>query len=162
MTADNLPENPPHTASPSPPKRERLPDTRRAITHTFRIQDQQGYIMVGLYPDGRPGELFIKMAKQGSTISGLMDTIGVLTSLALQYGVPPQTLAHKFAYMRFEPSGWTGRPELPHAHSIVDYIFRWLGLTFGDGAGASCERAEQIETAAPEALPDDDEPPALQ
>lgn len=149
MTADNFSENLPHTASPSPPKRERLPDTRRSITHTFRIQDQQGYIMVGLYPDGRPGELFIKMAKQGSTISGLMDTIGVLTSLALQYGVPPQALSDKFAYTRFEPSGWTGHAELPHAHSIVDYIFRWVGLTFGD----TVRRDEGMEHIETETLP---------
>ena len=104
-------------------------------------------ITVGLYPDGRPGELFIKMAKQGSTISGLMDTIGVLTSLALQYGVPVQTLADKFAYMRFEPSGWTSHRELRHAHSLVDYISRWLGLTFDE---RSCRPQEEVAPAGDE------------
>ena len=124
-------------AGTSTPRRERLPDTRQSVTHKFRIKQHEGYVIVGLYPDGRPGEVFIKMAKQGSTISGLMDTIGILTSLALQYGVPPQALADKFAYMRFEPSGRTGHPELRHAHSIVDYIFRWLGITFGAGNSPS-------------------------
>ena len=141
MSADTPVSDAP--ATPATPKRERLPDTRQSITHKFMVRDQEGYITVGLYPDGRPGELFIKVAKQGSTISGLMDTIGVLTSLALQYGVPPQTLADKFAYMRFEPSGRTGHRELRHAHSVVDYIFRWLGLTFGQGAGRACEDVEQ-------------------
>lgn len=140
MSADNLTDCP--SVARPPPCRQRLPDTRQSITHKFNIHQNEGYIIVGLYPDGRPGELFIKMAKQGSTISGLVDTIGVLTSLALQYGVPVQTLADKFAYMRFEPSGRTSHRELRHAHSVVDYIFRWLGLTFGED---SCR---QFETAA--------------
>lgn len=147
MSADTLTNGPP--AAPPLPRRQRLPDTRRSITHKFNVREHEGYITVGLYPDGRPGELFIKMAKQGSTISGLADTIGVLTSLALQYGVPPQTLADKFAYMRFEPSGQTSHPELRHAHSVVDYIFRWLRLTFGENA--SCEEAVQLETVLPHA-----------
>jgi ribonucleoside-diphosphate reductase alpha chain len=137
MSVETL--SPSEAAATCPPRRERLPDTRQSITHKFNVQDNEGYVTVGLYPDGRPGELFIKMAKQGSTISGLMDTIGVLTSLALQYGVPVQTLADKFAYMRFEPSGWTSHRELRHAHSLVDYIFRWLGLTFGEGSGRLSE-----------------------
>jgi ribonucleoside-diphosphate reductase alpha chain len=83
-----------------------------------------------LFPDGRPGELFVKIAKEGSTLSGLADAIGVLASLALQYGVPVEALAKKFEYMRFEPSGWTKNGEIPRAHSIVDYIFRWMGLQF--------------------------------
>jgi ribonucleoside-diphosphate reductase alpha chain len=141
------------TLSPSaavascPPRRERLPDTRQSITHKFNVQENEGYITVGLFPDGRPGELFIKMAKQGSTISGLMDTIGVLTSLALQYGVPVQTLADKFAYMRFEPSGWTNHRDLRHAHSLVDYIFRWLALKFGED---SSRPNEQVAPASDE------------
>ncbi len=114
------------------PRRERLPDTRKSITHKFSISGNEGYFTVGLYPDGRPGELFIKMAKQGSTISGLVDTIGVLTSLALQYGVPVESLADKLSYMRFEPSGWTGSEDIHRAHSVSDYIFRWLGLQFSD------------------------------
>jgi len=132
MSAETLAHS--SAAARCPPRRERLPDTRQSVTHKFNINQHEGYLIVGLFPDGRPGEVFIKMAKQGSTISGLVDTIGVLTSMALQYGVPPQTLAEKFAYMRFEPSGLTSHPELRHAHSVVDYIFRWLGLTFGDGS----------------------------
>ena len=107
--------------------RERLPDTRRSMTHKFEVAQHQGYITVGFYEDGRPGEVFIKIAKHGSTISGLLDTIAVLTSLALQYGVPVAALAHKFEFTRFEPSGWTKNPELRHVNSLVDYIFRWLG-----------------------------------
>jgi ribonucleoside-diphosphate reductase alpha chain len=94
------------------------------------VGDHEGYLIVGLFEDGRPGELFLKMEKQGSAVSGLMDTIGVLTSLALQYGVPVEALARKFEYMRFEPSGWTENESIRHAHSITDYIFRWLGLRF--------------------------------
>jgi ribonucleoside-diphosphate reductase alpha chain len=112
------------------PMRARLLDTRDSITHKFSISGHEGYFTVGLYDDGRPGELLIKMAKQGSTMSGLMDTIGVLTSLALQYGVPAETLARKFEQMRFEPSGWTRNAEIRNATSVVDYVFRWLGITF--------------------------------
>jgi ribonucleoside-diphosphate reductase alpha chain len=112
------------------PKRQRLPDTRWSLTHKFSVDGQEGYIIVGLFDDGRPGEVFIKMAKQGSTISGLTDTVGVLTSIALQHGVPIDLLARKFEYMRFEPSGWTSNDEIRQAHSVTDYIFRWLGLQF--------------------------------
>lgn len=119
-----------------PARRERLPETRKSITHKFTIDGHEGYLTIGLYPDGRPGELFLKMAKQGSTVAGLVDTIGVLTSLALQYGVPPAALAEKFAFTRFEPSGRTANPEIRIAHSVVDYIFRWIGQTFVEGFGA--------------------------
>jgi ribonucleoside-diphosphate reductase alpha chain len=112
------------------PVRIRLPDTRHSITHKFSISGHEGYFTVGLFDDGRPGELFIKMSKQGSTMSGLMDTIGVLTSLALQYGVPIEALARKFQFMRFEPAGTTHHIELGDAYSVVDYVFRWLGITF--------------------------------
>ena len=112
------------------PVRQRLPDTRRSVTHKFNISGHEGYITVGLFADGRPGELFLKMAKEGSTLSGLADTIGVLTSIALQYGVPVETLAQKFERVKFEPSGWTQNPEIRHAHSVVDYVFRWLGMQF--------------------------------
>jgi ribonucleoside-diphosphate reductase alpha chain len=98
---------------------------------------------VGLFPDGRPGEVFIKIAKHGSTISGLVDTIAVLTSLALQYGVPLDALVRKFAFTRFEPSGWTNNPEIANAKSIVDYVFRWLGTVF-------CEAADQTAEASHE------------
>lgn len=110
--------------------RSRLPATRQSVTHKFNIDGHEGYITVGLFEDGRPGELFIKMAKQGSTMSGLADAVGVLTSLALQYGVPVEALARKFEYVQFEPSGWTKNEEIQHAHSVVDYIFRWMGLRF--------------------------------
>jgi ribonucleoside-diphosphate reductase alpha chain len=115
------------------PARHRLPDTRRAITHKFDIAGHEGYITVGLYEDGSPGELFITMAKEGSTIGGLMDTIGTLVSLAFQYGVPIETLVKKFAHQRFEPSGFTKNPDIPIAKSITDYLFRWLGCQFIPG-----------------------------
>jgi ribonucleoside-diphosphate reductase alpha chain len=112
------------------PVRQRLPNTRESVTHKFNIGGYEGYLTVGLFEDGRPGELFVKMAKQGSTMAGLMDAIGVLTSLTLQYGVPVDTLARKFQYMRFEPSGTTHNPDLGDAASVVDYVFRWLGVRF--------------------------------
>jgi ribonucleoside-diphosphate reductase alpha chain len=115
------------------PARHRLPDTRQAVTHKFDIAGHEGYITVGLFEDGSPGELFITMAKEGSTIGGLMDTIGTLVSLSLQYGVPLETLAKKFAHQRFEPSGFTKNPDIPIAKSITDYLFRWLGVQFIPG-----------------------------
>ena len=115
------------------PARHRLPDTRRAVTHKFDIAGHEGYITVGLYEDGSPGELFITMAKEGSTIGGLMDTIGTLVSLAFQYGVPLETLVKKFAHQRFEPSGFTKNPDVPIAKSITDYLFRWLACQFIPG-----------------------------
>lgn len=118
------------TGPVAPPilRRERLPETRDSITHKFEVAQHEGYITVGFYEDGRPGEVFVKIAKHGSTISGLLDTIAVLTSLALQYGVPIEVLARKFEFTRFEPAGWTKNPELRHVNSLVDYLFRWLGL----------------------------------
>jgi ribonucleoside-diphosphate reductase alpha chain len=115
------------------PIRRRLSDTRPAITHKFDIAGHEGYLTVGLYDDGQPGELFITMAKEGSTIGGLMDTIGTLTSMSLQYGVPLETLLRKFAHQRFEPSGFTKNPEIRNASSIIDYVFRWLALQFVPG-----------------------------
>jgi ribonucleoside-diphosphate reductase alpha chain len=115
------------------PVRHRLPDTRQAVTHKFDIAGHEGYITVGLYEDGSPGELFITMAKEGSTIGGLMDTIGTLVSLSLQYGVPLETLVKKFAHQRFEPSGFTKNPDIPIAKSITDYLFRWLACQFIPG-----------------------------
>lgn len=112
------------------PQRNRLPDTRRSITHKFSIAGHEGYITVGLYEDGSPGEVFIRMAKMGSTVRGLVDTIAVLSSLALQYGVPVEDLARKFQNTRFEPSGHTKNPEIVTASSITDYIFTWLSQTF--------------------------------
>lgn len=115
------------------PRRERLPDTRRSITHKFSIAGHEGYITVGLYDDGRPGELFITMAKEGSTIGGLMDCFGTAVSMSLQYGVPLEVYVGKFSHTRFEPMGHTKNPDIRIAKSIVDYIFRWLGITFIPG-----------------------------
>ncbi len=110
--------------------RRKLPDERRALTHKFSIDGHEGYITVGLYEDGQPGEIFLVMAKEGSTISGLMDAFATAISLALQYGVPLKVLVDKFTHTRFEPSGFTKNPEIPIAKSIIDYIFRWLGSKF--------------------------------
>ncbi len=115
------------------PLRHRMPDTRMSLTHRFEIAGHEGYITVGLYEDNQPGELFITMSKEGSTIGGLMDTVGTLTSIALQYGVPLESLVKKFAYQRFEPSGFTKNPDIRNATSITDYVFRWLACQFIKG-----------------------------
>jgi ribonucleoside-diphosphate reductase alpha chain len=115
------------------PLRHRLPDTRKAVTHKFDIAGHEGYLTVGLFADGQPGEVFITMAKEGSTIGGLMDSIGTLTSMALQYGVPLEALVKKFAHQRFEPSGFTKNPEVRNASSITDYVFRWMAFRFIPG-----------------------------
>ncbi len=120
------------SASPRPMRR-RMSDTRWSITHKFDIAGHEGYLTVGLFDDKGPGELFITMAKEGSTIGGLMDTIGTLVSLSLQYGVPIEAMVKKFAHARFEPSGFTKNQDIPVAKSIVDYIFRWLGNQFVPG-----------------------------
>ena len=112
------------------PQRRKLPDERQALTHKFSINGNKGYLTVGLFEDGMPGELFIVMAKEGSTISGLMDSFATAISIALQYGVPLQTLINKFTHTRFEPSGFTNNPEIPMAKSIMDYIFRWMASKF--------------------------------
>ncbi|MFZ0912850.1 MAG: hypothetical protein WBQ76_04610 [Candidatus Korobacteraceae bacterium] len=113
--------------------RRRLPDERRALTHHFSVGGQEGYLTVGVYDDGLPGEIFLTMSKQGSTISGLMDSFATAVSLALQHGVSLEVLCSKFTHVRFEPSGWTGNPKIGFAKSIVDYIFRWLELKFLTG-----------------------------
>ncbi|MCO8123041.1 vitamin B12-dependent ribonucleotide reductase [Stieleria sp. TO1_6] len=112
------------------PRRERLPDTRTSITHKFTIAGHEGYLCVGQYPDGRPGEVFITMAKEGSTVGGIMDSFGTALSIALQYGVPLEVLVNKFSHTRFEPMGHTSNKDIRIAKSVVDYIARWLGLTF--------------------------------
>jgi len=112
--------------------RRKLRDERHSITHKFDIAGHEGYITVGMYDDGAPGEIFVSMSKQGSTISGLMDSFATAISYALQYGVPLQFLVDKFAHMRFEPSGFTKNPQIPYAKSIVDYLFRWLASKFLD------------------------------
>ena len=120
-------------AAAARPRRERLPDTRQSITHKFSVGGHEGYINVGLYPDGRPGELFLTMAKEGSTVGGMMDAFGTAISMSLQYGVPLEVLVNKFSHMRFEPMGYTTNPDIKLARSVVDYIFRWLGNMFLPG-----------------------------
>jgi ribonucleoside-diphosphate reductase alpha chain len=116
------------------PYRRRLPDTRASVTHKYEIDgNYEGYLTVGLYDDGKPGELFVTMAKEGSIVGGLMDTVGTLVSMGLQYGVPVEIFVDKFTYTRFEPSGFTKNPDIPIARSVVDYIFRWLGIRFIPG-----------------------------
>jgi ribonucleoside-diphosphate reductase alpha chain len=119
----------------APPRavRHKLQEERAALTHKFKVGDHEGYITVGLYPDGDPGELFITMAKEGSTVSGLMDSFALAVSLALQHGVPLKLFCEKFAHTRFEPSGWSGNADIGYAKSIMDYIFRWLQLRFYTG-----------------------------
>ncbi|MDB5326388.1 MAG: nrdJ, partial [Phycisphaerales bacterium] len=134
------------------PLRRRLPDTRNAITHKFDVAGHEGYITVGLYEDGTPGEMFITMAKEGSTIGGLMDTVATLVSVALQYGVPTESLLRKFEHTRFEPNGMTRNPEIPMAKSLTDYIFRWMGMEFVPGyraANAPQRPARKVEAPKP-------------
>lgn len=134
------------------PTRRRLPQDCRSLRHKFDIAGHEGYIHVGLYDDGSPGELFIKIAKEGSTIAGLMDTIGILTSMALQYGVPLDVLVSKFSHVRFEPSGFTKNPDIPIAKSLIDYVFRFLGSKFLD---AERQAAAGIHSRQSEELVDD-------
>jgi ribonucleoside-diphosphate reductase alpha chain len=155
------------------PIRRKLQDERRSITHKFSIAGHDGYITVGMYEDGTPGEIFLTMSKEGSTISGLMDTIATMTSLALQYGVPLETLVAKFSHMRFEPSGMTPNPEIRFAKSLPDYIFRWLGSKFlpqealpeeeksltgngnGNGNGHAAPAVASTQAAQPDASHED-------
>ena len=119
----------------TPAVRRRLPDERHSLTHHFSVGGQEGYVTVGLYEDGLPGEMFIRMSKEGSTVSGLMDSFATAVSLALQYGVPLQVLCDNFGHTRFEPSGWSGNPKIGYAKSLMDYLFRWLELPDLDGDG---------------------------
>ncbi len=131
--------------------RRAMPDTRMSITHKFEIAGHEGYITAGLYPNGQPGEVFVQMSKEGSTIGGLMDTVATLTSMALQYGVPLEQLVSKFAYQRFEPSGYTRNPNIRTAFSITDYVFRWLGCEFIKGyKEATSPDSHQPDLAMPE------------
>jgi len=151
----------PEAAKPKPP-RKRLPATRPSITHKFDVAGHEGYLNVGLYEDGKPGELFITMAKEGSTLGGVMDAFATAMSLCLQYGVPLDSLVKKFSHQRFEPSGMTTNRDIPFAKSIVDYIFRWMGMTFSDKfreanlppRGGSAP-GKTPTRAAPEAVKDD-------
>jgi ribonucleoside-diphosphate reductase alpha chain len=146
-----------------PPRavRHRLQEERASITHKFSIAGHEGYITVGLYPNGQPGEIFIKMAKEGSTVSGLMDAFATSISLALQHGVQLKVLCEKFAHTRFEPSGWTGNADIGYAKSLMDYIFRWLNLRFLSGtqltlfAGLGLQApVRRVDPASPSLLPE--------
>ena len=145
-------------AAPPPkqePYRHRLPATRPAITHKFEIAGHEGYLNVGLFEDGTPGELFITMAKEGSTLGGMMDAFATAVSLCLQYGVPLDALVKKFSFQRFDPAGMTSNPDIPFAKSIVDYIFRWMGLTFLEEFRQVHLPQRASSKAAPEAVTDD-------
>ena len=131
------------------PMRRRLPDTRPSLTHKFNVAGHEGYLSVGLYEDGRPGELFITMSKEGSTIGGLMDSLGTAVSVALQYGVPVESLVNKFSHQRFEPAGMTENRDIPFAKSLVDYIFRWLGMQFIPGYREAHAPKREPEVATP-------------
>jgi ribonucleoside-diphosphate reductase alpha chain len=149
-----------------PPRavRHRLQDERASITHKFAIAGHEGYVTVGLYPNGQVGEIFIKMAKEGSTVSGLMDAFATSISIALQHGVPLKVLCEKFAHTRFEPSGWTGNEQIGYAKSLMDYIFRWLNLRFLSGTQLSlfssfaAPQATQLP-ASPSMIPESDPEP---
>ena len=138
-------------AAQGPPRavRHRLPEERASLTHKFSIAGHEGYITAGLYPNGQPGEIFIKMAKEGSTVSGLMDSFATAISISLQHGVPLKVLVEKFAHTRFEPSGWTGNESIGYAKSIMDYTFRWLQLRFLSGQQLSLFSGAAAAAAAP-------------
>jgi ribonucleoside-diphosphate reductase alpha chain len=149
----------------APPKavRHRLQEERASVTHKFSIAGHEGYITVGLYPTGQPGEIFIKMAKEGSTVSGLMDAFATSISLALQHGVPLKVLCEKFAHTRFEPSGWTGNEQIGYAKSLMDYIFRWLQIRFLSGTQLTlfsglAPQAQQLSAPPPSLLPETEGP----
>jgi ribonucleoside-diphosphate reductase alpha chain len=135
-------------AAKQSPFRRRMPSTRQSLTHKFEVAGHEGYLTVGMYEDGSPGELFITMAKEGSTVGGTMDAFGTAISLCLQYGVPVRELCQKFAHSRFEPSGFTKNPDIPIAKSLVDYIFRWLSVTFPNGFYGGIERQSPAVPAA--------------
>ncbi len=133
------------------PRRRRLSEERRAMTHKFRVGDQEGYITVGLYDDGQPGEIFLKMSKEGSLLSGLMDCFATSISIGLQYGVPLKVMARKFTNVQFPPNGETENPNIPTAQSMIDYVFRWLALKFLTPEERQAIDAE-AETASAHAL----------
>ncbi len=149
-TKDKAKEEAAEDKVPQPaPFRRRMPLTRQSITHKFEVAGHEGYLTVGMYEDGTPGELFITMAKEGSTVGGTMDAFGTAISLCLQYGVSIDELCKKFAHSRFEPSGFTKNPDIPMAKSIVDYIFRWLAITFPNGRARNYVPLDESPAAAP-------------
>src|SRR5919197_4786205 len=121
------------THPPPRPPRHKLPGERFSVTHKFNIAGHEGYTTVGVYPNGQPGEIFITMAKEGSTVSGLMDSFALAISIALQHGVPLKLLCDKFKHTRFEPQGWSTNADIGYASFIMDYIFRWLEMRFLTG-----------------------------
>ncbi len=131
--ADGTPGPASELLGPPPANRHRLQDERSAITHHFAFGGHEGYLTVGFYPNGQPGEIFIRMAKAGSTIAGLMECFGTVVSVSLQHGVPLKVLSDKLSHTRFEPSGWTGNAEIGYAKSIMDYLFRFMELRFLSG-----------------------------
>ena len=135
----------------SPPayRRHRLPDERVARTHKFTIGEHEGYMTIGEFEDGSPGEVFVQISKEGSAVSGLMDAVGTLTSVALQSGVPLETLVKKFGHSRFEPSGWTRSSDIPHADSILDYVFRWMGTKYLNVSEDSSEAVPSKSSSSP-------------
>lgn len=151
-------------SGPPAANRHRLQNERSAITHHFSIAGHEGYLTVGLYPNGQPGEIFIRMAKAGSTIAGLMECFGTVVSVGLQHGVPLKVLCAKLSHTRFEPSGWTGNEEIGYAKSVMDYLFRWMELRFlsgkqlplfgttGDSSGNGEPEPNQAPSAAPQLL----------
>jgi len=134
-------------AGPPMANRYKLPDERASFTHKFSIGGHEGYITVGMYEDGSPGEIFVRMAKEGSVIAGLMDSFATAISLALQHGVPLHVLIEKFKGTRFEPSGFTGNQEIPIATSIMDYLFRWLAIRFPSDGPSIYERHPAAKAA---------------
>jgi ribonucleoside-diphosphate reductase alpha chain len=140
------------------PVRRKLQDERQSITHKFSIGGHEGYITVGMFEDGTPGEIFVTMAKEGSTISGLMDSFATSVSYCLQYGVPLKFLVDKFGHVRFEPSGWTGNKQIPYAKSIPDYIFRWLASKFLGAEYAANEAGESAGLRPTEVSPQESLP----
>ena len=148
----------------SPPayRRHRLPDERGAVTHKFTIGDHEGYMTIGEYADGNPGEVFVHISKEGSVVSGLMDAVAALTSVSLQSGVPLSTLVKKFAHTRFEPSGWTRNPDIPQADSILDYVFRWMGLRYlpADSTDAAAAQGRMPMSPGEDTVADEEAGPA--
>ena len=126
-------------------EREKLLDSRKSVTHKFNVSGYKGYIIIGMYEDGRPGELFIEIAKEGSTVGGLCDAIGILTSLALQSGVPLDVLIRKFRGSCFEPSGGTTNPDIQITSSLMDYIFTWMGLWFSESFKKDYEQIQKTK-----------------
>jgi len=135
------------------PIRRKLEDERTAVTHKFVIAGHEGYLTVGLYENGQPGEIFLRMAKEGSTVSGLMDTIATMTSISLQYGVPLQALVDKFSHTRFEPAGFTNNPSIPIAKSVMDYVFRFLGNRYLQSDPIEDDQTDRHSEGSADALP---------